>query len=432
MKKKLVGLLLALALCLSIPAIASEEMNTPTDVPDSDRLYTAEEVALALMNVSSKGSRAKAQASILEDVLLPASMDIDIPHINMEKVVKEVRIATLAPEFQEELVAHGVEMTEDMTFSEYERIENTWLLSEETVKIAKILYSELADIDISKWTYGQFQEYYTNRDREKLIGRFTLAQKDELDRRGVQTSDYMYLFKEYHTTENILRQTDEALKETIEGYYQFALDQVMASITRADPPKELYTEVTMPLYGTDFFLNDVLTTKYWRAKQIRRTLKAQQVLYNSTSTDLKCTNLYGTYSQSQCGAHEGIDFTCPEGTAKPTINAIFDGVKLKTSTTHQLSVYDKDSPDEPKTYTYLHMSSITAGDNITAGDAVGKQGKEGNAKGYHVHFEVHLGKTTSLSSGQDHALGSVSPYRIQDYIGEWDGDLGEGWEELSS
>lgn len=69
-------------------------------------------------------------------------------------------------------------------------------------------------------------------------------------------------------------------------------------------------------------------------------------------------------------------------------------------------------------YTFMHMSSITAGTNVTAGASVGKQGKEGNATGYHVHFEVHAGQTTSLSTGTDHVLGSLSPYRLQDYIGE--------------
>lgn len=66
----------------------------------------------------------------------------------------------------------------------------------------------------------------------------------------------------------------------------------------------------------------------------------------------------------------------------------------------------------------MHMSSITAGTSVTAGASVGKQGKEGNATGYHVPFEVHAGQTTSLSTGTDHVLGSLSPYRLQDYIGE--------------
>lgn len=408
--KKTVSLFLALVLGLSIPVVAVGETENSQE---NTRLYTAKEIALAL---SSKNSRAS--NTVLTDVLLPTSMNIDIPHIDMDKVEKENLIVELDTVFAEALEKHGVEIREDMTLSEYEKIESEWVLPEYIITMAKELYPELQTVDMSQWTYGQYRDYYINQDQEELLGRFTVEQKIELAERGIQSEDLMYLFKEYQTAENILNQTDEDLKETLEGYYQFSVNKIMASVARANPPENLYTKVDMPRYGSDWFLNDVLTSEEWRTVQANRTLKAQQVLYNSTSTTLYCTNMYGTYSQSQGGAHEGIDFTCPSGAATPTIYAIFDGVKKTTSTTHQLSVYDVNSPDEPKTYTYLHMSSITAGSNITAGDAVGKQGKEGNATGYHVHFEVHLGNTTTLSSGKDHILGSVSPYRIQDYIGE--------------
>ena len=66
------------------------------------------------------------------------------------------------------------------------------------------------------------------------------------------------------------------------------------------------------------------------------------------------------------------------------------------------------------------MYSISAGTNVSIEDEVGRQRHEGNATGYHVHFEVHSGQTTTLSSGSDHSLGSLSPYRLQDYIGELD------------
>lgn len=128
--------------------------------------------------------------------------------------------------------------------------------------------------------------------------------------------------------------------------------------------------------------------------------------------------MYGTYSYSQGGAHEGLDFVDPDQTNTPTIYAVFEGVKQTTSATHHLAVYDSNAPDEAKTYSYLHMSSISAGTNVSVYDAVGKQGNNGNATGYHVHFEVHSGKTTTLSAGNDHTLGSISPYRLQDYIGE--------------
>ena len=67
------------------------------------------------------------------------------------------------------------------------------------------------------------------------------------------------------------------------------------------------------------------------------------------------------------------------------------------------------------------MSSITAGTDVSVESKVGYQGNQGNATGYHVHFEVHDGNITTLSSGAYHVIESLSPYRLQDYIGEYEG-----------
>lgn len=236
---------------------------------------------------------------------------------------------------------------------------------------------------------------------------------------------YAAAFAEHFPKDETLSQSNSVLKETLEDAYQFSAAMVglASNVSRAAPPSNLYTYVEFPRYNGgagDYFLNTVLTTTYWQNIQADRALKTQQVLYQSTSTTLCCTNMYGTYSYSQGGAHEGLDFVHPSGTSTPKIYAVFEGVKQSTSMTHHLAVYDVNSPDEPKTYSYLHMYSISAGTNVSIEDEVGRQGNEGNATGYHVHFEVHSGQTTTLSSGSDHSLGSLSPYRLQDYIGELD------------
>lgn len=128
--------------------------------------------------------------------------------------------------------------------------------------------------------------------------------------------------------------------------------------------------------------------------------------------------MYGTWSQNQGGAHEGIDFAY--GSTGTAIYAIFDGeviTPLSSHSTHQLAVYDSSAG---KTYNYLHMNSksVSVGDLITHSNGVGQQGQRGNASGQHVHFEVHSGNTNTLSSESDDMLGSISPYQLQIYIGE--------------
>lgn len=192
--KQLGALFMAICLfiCAAMPAVYAYNMD---ENPGNETLYTAEEVAYALMNASSsQGRKAKAVSSILNDVLLPTSMDIDIPHINMDKIEKSVRVSTLDSVFQEALEAHGIEMTETMTFSEYTALENTWTLPEDYIAAAKRLYPELKNVDMSTWTYGQFKDYYKKCDQELLTKDFSAAQLQELDQRGIQTADLMYLY----------------------------------------------------------------------------------------------------------------------------------------------------------------------------------------------------------------------------------------------
>ena len=226
--------------------------------------------------------------------------------------------------------------------------------------------------------------------------------------------------KKYYTIDNILEQPDQELKNTIESAYRFTYDKLSAETASAQSvPLDLYTYVYFPRFRNgagEYFLNSVLTTTYWQNVQADRALKMQQCLYGVSSTTLHCTSLHGTYTDSVGGAHEGIDFVHPNGISTPTIYAIFRGVKLNTNKYHQLSVYDANSNLGARTYTYYHMSSITAPSMVEVFDAVGKQGTE-EANGYHVHFEVHSGQTIYLSFGNDDVIESITPYGMQEYTG---------------
>lgn len=422
--KKLIALFLAVILCVSIVpcAYANESANFDTEDIQIEGKYHAKDIIAALESKSSaRTANSPVNDAILNDVLMPVSMGVTVPHIDASKVIQTVDVYTLDPSFAEALAAHSIYKT-SMTYSEYEALENTWLLPAEVIASAKAVYPELERVDMTLWTYGDYKEFCIHTDEANFLTNITSEQLQELDSRNILVSDLSYLLKEYHTIDLILEQSDQDLMNIIEKAYTYTYEKLLAETqnTRATPPSDLYTFVYFPRYNNgngDYFLNSVLTTAYWQNVQADRALKTQQCLYNSTSTTLCCTNMYGTYSYSQGGAHEGIDFVHPNGTSNPTIYAVFRGDKLPSSKYHQLSVYDVNSPDEPKTYTYLHMSSISAKSTVNVLDAVGKQGEEGNASGPHVHFEVHSGNTTSLSFGTDHSLGSLSPYRIQSYIG---------------
>jgi murein DD-endopeptidase MepM/ murein hydrolase activator NlpD len=361
-----------------------------------------------------------ANSAVLDAVSMPTSMGITVPNINPQLIAKTTLISQLSSDFTEALVQHGVVADGSMTLSEFEVLEATWPLTPEDVEIALRLYPKLDYDQVSTWSYGDYRAYRKQADLENLKSRFTGPQLRELRRRGIRIEDTLVLFKEFHNPDVILAQPDETLKAVIESSYNIKISMLGTEsdvTTTSTPSAGYYTWVDFPRYGGDWFLNAVLTTEYWRNVQADRALRTQQVLYNSTSMTLYCTNMYGTYSVSQGGAHEGIDFAI--GTTPP-IYAAFRGTRITGMYTHHLAVYDVNSPDQPKTYSYLHMSQIivTVGSTVNPYQCVGSQGNLGNATGYHVHFEVHAGNTNTLSSGSDHVLGSISPYRLQDYIGE--------------
>lgn len=426
--KKCTVLFLALTLCMSLVpfAHATEMAETEQEIQQVNGKYYAKDIIAALENrPRATFSNDSMEQSILNEVLLPASMDIEIPHIDPSKVVQTVDVYTLDSAFAEALEEHGIYRT-SMTYTEFEAIESTWLLPEEIIEVIKSMYPELEGQDLSVWTYGDFNEYRRKTDAENFRARFSEEQLQQLDSRGILISDLGTLLKEYQTIDCVLAQDNQDLKDTIKAAYQFTYEKLSAecSAARANPPSDKYTYVYFPLYNGgngDYFLNQILTTSYWQNVQAKRALHEQQCLYNSTSTTLCCTNMYGTYSYSQGGAHEGIDFTAPSGASTPTIYAIFSGAKLSTSTYHHLAVYDANAWDEPKTFSFLHMNSITASSTVNVYGAVGTQGNQGNATGYHVHFEIHDGKTTALSPGTDHVIESITPYSLSQYIGCGDG-----------
>lgn len=443
--KKLIALFLAVILCVSIVpcAYANESANSDTEDIQIEGKYHAKDIIAALESKSSaRTANSPVNDAILNDVLMPVSMGVTVPHIDASKVIQTVDVYTLDSSFAEALAAHGIYKT-SMTYSEYEALENTWQLPAEVIASAKASYPELERVDMTLWTYGDYKEFCIHTDEANFLANITSEQLQELDSRNILVSDLSYLLKEYHTIDLILEQSDQDLMNIIEKAYTYTYEKLLAETqnTRATPPSDLYTFVYFPRYNNgngDYFLNSVLTTAYWQNVQADRALKTQQCLYNSTSTTLRCTNMYGTYSYSQGGAHEGIDFVHPNGSSTPTVYAVFKGKKLGTSATHQLSVYDIKSPDEPKTYTYLHMSAISASANVSVLDAVGKQGNLGNATGYHIHFEVHAGQRTSMAPGTDHVLESISPYRLHEYIGcngthtySWVSDFNHHWQDCS-
>lgn len=423
--KKYIAFILILAMCIMVTpnsfALNAAEPNV--SAVSVEGKYHPAEIMAAL---ESKDESDPDRQALLNDILLPTSMGITIPKIDPSKVLQTRDVFDLDPAFAEELAAHGIRRT-SMTLSEYYALERTWKLPDDFIASAKYVYPELAEVDMREWTYGMYEDYAAQQDRERFLASITPEQMELITARGIQISDLSILMKTYHSIDAILKQSNKSLKAILERAYSFTYDKIEASAenARGYDPGYPYEFVLFPRYNYgegDYFHVDVLTTDYWRGIQADRALRTQQCLYNSSDTALHCTNMYGTYSYSSEGAHEGIDFTAPSGSRTPQIKAVFSGEVVETGNgMGQLTVFDENFPTVPKNYIFLHMSniSVSVGSTVDVYDVVGQQGDVGAEDNYHVHLEVNPeDEPDPYNQWHDNDLESISPYQLQSYIGE--------------
>jgi murein DD-endopeptidase MepM/ murein hydrolase activator NlpD len=382
---------------------------------------------------NAKSISAEEALDTLSSVSLKPSMSISIPKIDATKIHAAIPLGNDegSLKIKEELRDHGYSDKEiaEMDLGDYQELCASWIMSPTRIEVAKEIYPELANKDLTKWTNGEYDNFIKEKNLETFIP--TQSQSEALEARDITLDDAIWLTKIYGSFDDILEQSDNVLKAHLEERYQFIIDNIIKQAemqlgisATLDP--NLYVQVASFAgyrYNDDWFLKSVSThDPYWRSIQEQRTLKAFRALYKYTSSSLPTyytTNLYGTYSVSQKGAHEGIDFAYG-GTGTTIYNIATGKVRAPKSThsDHHLCIYDEGTN---KSYSYLHMNKITVsvGEIFgTVGNEVGQQGMKGNATGPHVHFEVHSGNTDTLSPENDNVLQSISPYQMQVFLGE--------------
>lgn len=421
---------------------SSKEQVTITnynDVMPSDVI-----AVLEATNTSDLLSATTSNSDVLTNIELPRSMNIKTPKIDMKKVhdtnpLEELQI--------ENLKNHGYSNQEikNMDAGDYNEIEKTWKIPASDIPIYKSSFPELENVDISNWTIGEYLAYDEAAAAKANIYSPTSDQVQAFALRNIDLCDARMLLKDFYSYDNILQQSDETLKNYIEAYYQFTIDNIyemdkvnnkgtksIQSLNSGKffvqaPPSNLqgttYRYVNFPGgYGYDWFHQSSQThvSDAIRQTQKNAVIKGYNRLYKLTGTVYSCGNLWGTWSNSQGGAHEGIDYNY--GT-NPTIYTMATGSVYyyynNYSTRSQICV-----TGGSKTYTYLHMATINiknngvvtgptypSGVNVTAGSsALGTQGSIGNSTANHVHFEVHSGSTINLFTESDNTLSCLDPY----------------------
>lgn len=117
------------------------------------------------------------------------------------------------------------------------------------------------------------------------------------------------------------------------------------------------------------------------------------------------------YAQFGYQGHNGLDFGLPEGTP---IFAPHDGtitVKDEGSSGYGLSVIIDDGKRR-SLLAHLSAATVTSGQWISQGDAVGKSGKSGMCTGPHLHWTFKLLKNGVVQNKDNGYDGAMDPAEV--------------------
>lgn len=145
----------------------------------------------------------------------------------------------------------------------------------------------------------------------------------------------------------------------------------------------------------------------WQHAPCQAALRAwlQRPIASPASDRIDFSYLFGTTQGGQRLPHHGLEFPNPFGTP---VLAAAAGRVVVAGNDHKMAygagkdfygnlvVLEHHLPalDQPVYTLYAHLSSVevTVGQQVQAGEIIGKVGKSGAAIGSHLHFEVRLGE----------------------------------------
>ena len=370
---------------------------------------------------------------------LPNSLGISIPNVNLF-VVRDERI--IDADEVVEAVEFGKTKSEAKKMTRYELTSfiDSQKLSDSSIEAISETNPEIPKELLTEWTYDQYNQYVYEKNRKQFMPSSEILKS--INERNIALDDFIYLRKFFSSDEMILAQSDESLISILKKWYLFKLDFANATSNEAcydvkvekgtNNEEENSIKYNSSLYVTvssfqnyqhtnDLFLKKVKThLSNYRTYQENLALKAFNAIYArpSSNTSATFTNLYGTYSQSQGGAHEGLDMIYG---STPNVHTITGGTAtIIYPSSGAVKIHNSTYGDA----IYAHMTNCHSG-SVSAGDVIGKQGHQGNATGNHVHLEI----SSQMNSEHDDDLGSGSPYL---YMHKKLGHNYPAWKKLDS
>lgn len=159
-------------------------------------LFFPEEIIAAIDN--PEGNK-----MILSEILLPTSMGIETPHINMRRVFQPGMLADKPASLTAELNSLGY--TDITTYGEY------------VILLDAAPCEKLGVTAGAGMTYRQYLDKQRTEDREETMKNLSDEEKAFMEQYGIVLDDYLFLKNEYH---GIPDKTEEELRAILTEYYE--------------------------------------------------------------------------------------------------------------------------------------------------------------------------------------------------------------------
>lgn len=156
---------------------------------------------------------------ILAQVDKPRSMDIDVPNIDISRLIWTCPIN----DKQRDILLYNYkyerpEEIKNLTQEDYTTIEHSQFIEQDIIENLKLNDPALANNDLKSWTYGELNEYYEQNNNG--TSKYSPAEKQQFAQRGIIEDDISILYKHYHDIDTILDQPDESIREILLTNYQ--------------------------------------------------------------------------------------------------------------------------------------------------------------------------------------------------------------------
>ncbi|MBQ9536111.1 MAG: S-layer homology domain-containing protein [Clostridia bacterium] len=203
--------------------------------------YFAAEVLTALYGTADAAFAQK----LLAAVSLPASMNIEEKHINMERIFTETPLT----EFSESLIAEmhrfGIENPEGLAYGEYAVINGAQTLASAGMSAVTERYPELSEADPNEMTVAEYTAWQRERDRQSYEDGLSAEEKAFAAQKGIALSDLSFLNKYFYGS--YTEKDDAELKAALTQYYA-------ADIAYLKELANPFADVV----GEDWFFEDVM------------------------------------------------------------------------------------------------------------------------------------------------------------------------------